>query len=63
MDILAKLNCTDGIAARMSLHQVEYTLVYCPRTIALCDGRVVYNGPSAALTAAHDFYLDPFREP
>jgi phosphonate transport system ATP-binding protein len=33
-----------------SLHQVEYALRYCPRTIALRAGRVVYDGPSIALT-------------
>jgi phosphonate transport system ATP-binding protein len=36
----------------VSLHQVEYALAYCPRTIALRDGRVVYDGPPNALTAA-----------
>ena len=52
MDILAKLNREDGITVLVSLHQVEYALAYCPRTIALRDGRVVYDGPSAALTAS-----------
>ncbi len=36
----------------VSLHQVEYALAYCPRTIALRAGKVVYDGPSNALTAA-----------
>jgi phosphonate transport system ATP-binding protein len=34
----------------VSLHQVEYAIRYCARTIALNAGRVVYDGPSAALT-------------
>jgi len=50
MDILAELNREDGITVLVSLHQVEYALTYCPRTIALRDGRVVYDGPSGALT-------------
>jgi phosphonate transport system ATP-binding protein len=50
MDILAELNRQDGITVLVSLHQVEYALSYCPRTIALCEGRVVYDGPSSALT-------------
>ena len=50
MDILADLNTTDGITILVSLHQVEYALGYCPRTIALRDGEVVYDGPSDALT-------------
>ncbi len=52
MDILADLNATDGITVLVSLHQVEYALGYCPRTIALRDGEVVYDGPSDALTPA-----------
>jgi phosphonate transport system ATP-binding protein len=34
----------------VSLHQVDFAMRYCPRTIALKDGRIVYDGPSAALT-------------
>jgi phosphonate transport system ATP-binding protein len=50
MDILADLNRQDGITVLVSLHQVEYALKYCPRTIALKDGVIVYDGPSRALT-------------
>jgi phosphonate transport system ATP-binding protein len=50
MDILAELNRQDGITVLVSLHQVEYALTYCPRTIALRGGRIVYDGPSVALT-------------
>lgn len=52
MDILADLNREDGITVLVSLHQVEYALHYCPRTIALREGRIVYDGPTAALTPA-----------
>jgi len=52
MDILAELNRKDGITVLVSLHQVEYALSYCPRTIALRDGRIVYDGPSRALNPA-----------
>ena len=52
MDILAELNRQDKITVLVSLHQVEYALSYCPRTIALRDGRIVYDGPSKALTPA-----------
>jgi phosphonate transport system ATP-binding protein len=52
MDILADLNANDGITVLVSLHQVEYALNYCPRTIALRHGEVVYDGPSKALTPA-----------
>jgi phosphonate transport system ATP-binding protein len=50
MDILADLNRRDGITVLVSLHQVDYALAYCPRTIALKEGVVVYDGPSKALS-------------
>lgn len=52
MDILADMNRQDGITVLVSLHQVDYALKYCPRTIALKSGMVVYDGPSNALTPA-----------
>ena len=50
MDILADMNRRDGITILVSLHQVQYALSYCPRTIALQAGKIVYDGPSDALT-------------
>lgn len=50
MDTLRELNKRDAITVLVSLHQVEYAMAYCPRTIALRDGKVVYDGPSEALT-------------
>jgi phosphonate transport system ATP-binding protein len=50
MDILADLNRHDNITVLVSLHQVEYAMKYCPRTIALKAGEVVYDGPTDALT-------------
>lgn len=52
MEILTSLNRDEGITVLVSLHQVEFALRYCERTIALRDGEVVYDGPSAALTHA-----------
>ena len=52
MDILADMNRRDGITILVSLHQVDYALKYCPRTIALKRGAVAYDGPSSALTPA-----------
>jgi phosphonate transport system ATP-binding protein len=52
MDILADMNRHDGITVLVSLHQVEYALKYCPRTIALKAGKIVYDGASTALTPA-----------
>ena len=36
----------------VSLHQVEYAREYCPRVIALREGRVAYDGATAGLTNA-----------
>jgi phosphonate transport system ATP-binding protein len=50
MEILSRINKEDGSTVIVSLHQVEMAMRYCPRVIALHQGRVVYDGPSAALT-------------
>ena len=50
METLATINREDDITVLVSLHQVEYARRYCPRTIAMRDGRVAYDGPSTALT-------------
>lgn len=50
MDLLARVNREDGRTIVVSLHQVEYAINYCPRTLALREGQVVYDGPSSALT-------------
>jgi phosphonate transport system ATP-binding protein len=50
MDILAEVHRQEKMTIVVSLHQVEYAIRYCPRTIALRRGRVVYDGPSHALT-------------
>jgi phosphonate transport system ATP-binding protein len=50
MDILARINREDRCTVIVSLHQVEVAIRYCPRVVALNQGRVVYDGPSSALT-------------
>ncbi len=50
MDILADINRNDGITVVVSLHQVDFAVRYCPRTVALHKGVVMYDGPSSALT-------------
>jgi phosphonate transport system ATP-binding protein len=51
MDILARINREHGITVLVSLHQVQFARRYCRRTVALRLGEVVYDGPSADLTA------------
>lgn len=50
MEILARINRDDRCTVVVSLHQVDVAMKYCPRVIALHQGQVVYDGPSAALT-------------
>ena len=50
MDILAQIHSQEKMTVIVSLHQVEYAIRYCPRTIALRHGKLVYDGPSHTLT-------------
>ena len=50
MECLTALNRNDGVTVLVSLHQVQFALQYCARSIAMKEGRVVYDGPSAELT-------------
>ncbi|MDR1359344.1 MAG: phosphonate ABC transporter ATP-binding protein [Deltaproteobacteria bacterium] len=52
MEILSDINQKDGMTILVSLHQVDYAIQCCPRAVALKNGRVVYDGSSAALTPA-----------
>jgi len=58
MEILTRINREDGCTVVVSLHQVEIAMKYCPRVVALNQGRVVFDGPSSALTPAllHELY-------
>ncbi|RZT42807.1 phosphonate ABC transporter ATP-binding protein [Cupriavidus agavae] len=50
MSLLSQINRTRKVAVVVSLHQVDVAMRYCPRVVALRQGKVVYDGPSAALT-------------
>lgn len=52
MELLALVNQAHGVTVLVSLHQVDFALKYCPRTVALRAGMVVYDGPSDALTSS-----------
>lgn len=49
MDILADINRRDGKTVVVTLHQVDYAVRYCPRSVALKGGRVHFDGPSTQL--------------
>ena len=53
MDLLLDINAQDGATVLVTLHQVEYARRYCPRTVALKQGRIHYNGPTSVLGERH----------
>ncbi|MCZ8234278.1 MAG: phosphonate ABC transporter ATP-binding protein [Inhella sp.] len=72
MELLAQVNRERGVTVMVSLHQIDYAFAYCPRTVALRHGQVVYDGPTAALSEErlHQLYgtqagelLTPARDP
>jgi phosphonate transport system ATP-binding protein len=50
MDILARINREDHCTVIVSLHQVEIALKYCPRVVALHQGKIVLDGAASELT-------------
>lgn len=50
METLETINSQDGITVVVALHQVEYARRFCPRTIAMQAGRIVFDGPSTQLS-------------
>ncbi|RZL67803.1 MAG: phosphonate ABC transporter ATP-binding protein [Variovorax sp.] len=50
MEQLAALNRDAGMTMVVSLHHVALAQRYCDRVVALRDGALVYDGPTAALT-------------
>jgi phosphonate transport system ATP-binding protein len=50
MDNLKRVNEEDGVTVLVSLHQVDYAMNYCPRTIAMRAGEIVFDGASDQLT-------------
>lgn len=52
MEQLAALNRDAGMTLVVSLHHVALAQRYCERVVALRDGALVYDGPSATLTPA-----------
>ncbi|MBS0455676.1 MAG: phosphonate ABC transporter ATP-binding protein [Proteobacteria bacterium] len=52
MEQLAALNRDAGMTLIVSLHHVALAQRFCDRVVALRNGELVYDGPSAALTPA-----------
>ncbi len=60
METLSEINSNDGITVIVALHQVEDARRYCPRTIALRDGEIAFDGPSLDLT--HDLLRELYGD-
>jgi len=52
MELLLQLNREQGLTLLVSLHHVGLARRYCERVIALRDGALVFDGPTAQLTPA-----------
>ena len=52
LDILKRVCREDGITALVSLHTIELTREYADRVIGLRNGQIIFDGPSAELSAA-----------
>jgi phosphonate transport system ATP-binding protein len=52
MDLLRRINTEQGITLVVSQHQLETALAYASRIVGLRSGRVMFDGPPAAVTPA-----------
>jgi phosphonate transport system ATP-binding protein len=50
METLQHLNRDDGLTIIISLHQIDYAFRFCPRSVALKNGKIVYDGPTESIT-------------
>jgi phosphonate transport system ATP-binding protein len=50
MGTLQKLNEEDGHTIVVSLHQIDFAFRYCPRSVAMKNGEIVYDGPTEKIT-------------
>ena len=50
MEILADINASEGVTVIVSLHQIDHAFKHCPRIVALKDGVIVFDGPTAEVT-------------
>jgi phosphonate transport system ATP-binding protein len=52
MDALRDVNQRDGITVLCNLHHLDTAREYCDRIVAMQGGRMMFDGPPSALTAA-----------
>ena len=52
MDALRRINREDGLTVLCNLHHLDTARAYCDRIVAMREGRIVFDAPPSALTAA-----------
>jgi phosphonate transport system ATP-binding protein len=52
MEALRTINREDGITVLCNLHSLDMARAYCDRIVGMARGRIVFDGPPAALTSA-----------
>jgi phosphonate transport system ATP-binding protein len=64
MDTLGKINQEDKVTILVSLHQVDYAMRYCQRSIGLKQGKVIFDGATDKLTTSllRDIYGTEFGD-
>lgn len=65
LSLLRDICKADGIAALLSLHQVDFAREYGDRIIGLAHGRIIFDGPPTALSQREldQIYADQSSEP
>ncbi len=58
MDALLRINKQSGITVLCNLHSLDVAKTYCDRLVGMANGRVIFDGAPASLTAeiARDLY-------
>src|SRR5690606_26785850 len=54
MEALRQVNREQGLTVLCNLHQIEVARAHCDRILGMRQGRVVFDGPPAALDAARE---------
>jgi phosphonate transport system ATP-binding protein len=64
MEMLEDINRQDGKTVIVTLHQVDVARKYCPRVIALREGKLFYDGTREHLTdeLMYSLYEDEAKE-
>jgi phosphonate transport system ATP-binding protein len=50
MEALRSINAEDGLTVLVNLHTIDTARTYCQRIIAMCEGRVYFDGMPRQLT-------------